>query len=117
MKSASDFEARTYTVDIDGHVYVTFGFALDSQSVAANNDRMVIPARVHNGVVVLEGDSALPEGAAVNVVFLAAANGKTPRERRPVQLRLIPSSRAGNVQLTNEQISEIMDEEDVSPRR
>jgi hypothetical protein len=73
---------------------------------------MVIPGRVQNGVVVLEGDSALPEGAAVTVVFPAAANGKPSRERRPVQLPLVPSSRPGSVPLTNEQISENVDEED-----
>jgi hypothetical protein len=30
---------------------------------------MVIPGRVRNGMVILEGEAALPEGAAVTVTY------------------------------------------------
>ena len=45
-------------------------WALDSRRRAANNSSMNIPGRVHNGVVVLEDASALPE-APVTVTFPA----------------------------------------------
>ena len=98
-------------------VVVTAGFALDSVSYTTNNKRMVIPGRVHNGVVVLEAESALPEGAVVMVTFLAPSGAKPPRIKRRVQLPLIPTDQPGSVHLTNERIAQILDEEDASPRR
>ena len=78
---------------------------------------MIIPGRVHNGVVVLEGGPALPEGAAVSVSY-PAAGGSTPvREKRRIQVPLVRSERPGSVQLTGERVAEILDEEDAPPRR
>jgi hypothetical protein len=42
---------------------------LDSLGQPTNNGGMEIPGRVHNGVVVLQGGPALPEGAAVTVCY------------------------------------------------
>jgi hypothetical protein len=90
-------------------------FTLDSMPHTTNNDSMVIPGRVHNGVVILEGASALPEGAAVTVTY--SANVRPATSKRRIQVPLVPTDQPGSVQLTGERIAEIMDEEDASPRR
>jgi hypothetical protein len=78
---------------------------------------MIIPGRIHNGVVVLQGGPALPEGAAVTVSY-PASGGLTPdREKRRIQVPLVRSDRPGSVQLTGARIAEILDEEDACPRR
>ena len=77
---------------------------------------MVIPGHVHNGVVVLESGSALPEGAAVTVMFPAAPATKMSVEKRRIQVPLVRTDQAGSVSLTSARIAEIMDEEDASPR-
>lgn len=77
---------------------------------------MAIPGRVHNGVVVLEGGHALPEGTAVTVSCDVAPVLKKPVKRKRVQLPLVHSENPGSVHLTNERIAEILNEEDVSPR-
>jgi hypothetical protein len=77
---------------------------------------MEIQGRVHNGVVVLEGEPQLPEGAAVTVTWPAPAES-TPREPRTrIQVPLVRTGRPGSVDLTGERIAEILDEEDASPR-
>jgi hypothetical protein len=78
---------------------------------------MVIPGRVHNGVVVFEGETALPEGAAVTVSYPALLKAKPAPEKRRIQVPLVRSGEPGSVQLTGARIAQIMDEEDVSPRR
>ena len=76
---------------------------------------MVIPGRVHNGVVVLEGQPALPEGAAVTVTFPAPPKAK-PAEKRRIQVPLVRTGEPGSVSLSGARIAEILDEEDASPR-
>ena len=75
---------------------------------------MVVLGRVQNGVVVLEGDSALPEGAVVAVSFgvppATSANG----EKRRIQVPLVRTNQPGSVNLTGQRIAEIMDEEDAA---
>jgi hypothetical protein len=84
---------------------------------SADNGCMVIPGRVHNGVVILEGGHALPEGAAVSVRY-PAPNGSRPAvEKRRIQVPLVQTNQPGSVHLTSERIAEILDEEDASPRR
>ena len=73
---------------------------------------MVIPGRVRNGVVVLEGGSTLPEGMAVSVVPRVAPVIRVARRQRRVVLPLVPSEDPGSVQLTGERIAEILDEQD-----
>ncbi len=71
---------------------------------------MVIPGRVQNGVVVLEGGPVLPEGAPVTVSWDHAPR-PTPQR---VEFPLVHSEHPGTLNLTNERIAEILDEEDVS---
>jgi len=76
---------------------------------------MVISGCVQNGVVVLEGDAALPEGAVVFVSYPAPATTK-PIERQRIQVPLVRTGMPESVQLTGERIAEILDEEDAAPR-
>jgi len=78
---------------------------------------MNISGHVHNGVVVLEDSSALPEGATVTVTFPALPETKPAEKKRRIQFPLVPSDEPGSVQLTNARIAEILDEEDVSSAR
>ena len=75
---------------------------------------MVIPGRVKNGVVVLEGEAALPEGASVSVSYHAHPPAKESSEKR-VKFPLVRSKRPGTLHLTAERIAELLEEEDVSP--
>jgi hypothetical protein len=84
--------------------------------IPTDNDGMVIPGRVHNGVVVLEGEAALPEGAAVTVTYPAFPAGK-PGGTRRIEVPLVRCDQPGSVSLTGARIAEIMDEEDASPGR
>ena len=77
---------------------------------------MVILGRVHNGVVVLEGESALPEGAVVSVTYPAHPKGKPVGEKRRIQVPLIRTDQPGSVQLTGSRIAEILGEEDAPSR-
>jgi hypothetical protein len=77
---------------------------------------MIIPGRVHNGVVVLEGESALPEGAAVMVTYPAPPQAKPAAQKRRIQIPLVRTGQPGSVNLTGARIAEIMDEEDASAR-
>jgi hypothetical protein len=78
---------------------------------------MIIPGRVHNGVVILEGGPALPEGAAVSISYPAQVAPQPLLEKRRIQVPLVRSDRPGSVLLTGERMAEILNEEDVSPRR
>jgi len=75
---------------------------------------MEIPGRVHNGVVVLEGELPLPEGAVVTVSYTAPSRAGPPNSRRRVQLPLVPSDRPASRPLTAERVAELLEDEDVS---
>jgi hypothetical protein len=75
---------------------------------------MVIQGRVHHGVVVLEGNQSLPEGAAVTIVYQDKPAATTERKMKRVQFPLVSSDRPGALHLTSERIAEIMDEEDAA---
>lgn len=77
---------------------------------------MVIPGRVQNGVVVWEGEAALPEGAAVTITYPAPPMAKPPDQRSRIQVPLVRTDQPGSVPLTGARIAEILDEEDASPR-
>jgi hypothetical protein len=77
-----------------------------------NNEGMAIAGRVQNGVVVLEGGSALPEGMAVSVVPRIAPVIRVARRQRRVVLPLVPAEKPGSVDLTGQRIAEILDEQD-----
>src|SRR5690348_6980389 len=72
---------------------------LDSSTITAQNHSMVIPGRIKNGVVVLEGGPALPEGTAVSVSCDLPPTGKAPRQER-VKFPLVRSKRPGTLHLT-----------------
>lgn len=74
---------------------------------------MVIPGRVHNGVVVLEGGSALPDSTAVSIVYPAAVSAKPKTQKKRIQLPLVHTGEPGTLHLTNEHIAEILDEENM----
>ena len=63
---------------------------------------MQIRGRIHNGVVVLDGDVSLPEGTIVTVFCPASPPTAPPDSRCRVQLPLVPSDRPGTLHLTAE---------------
>jgi hypothetical protein len=76
---------------------------------------MIIPGRVHNGVVILEGGATLPEGAAVSVSY-ASGTSAPVRKKWRIQVPLVRCESRGSVELTGQRIAEILNEEDASPR-
>ena len=78
---------------------------------------MEILGRVHNGVVVLEGEPSLPEGASVAVVYPAPRTTKPKAPKRRIELPLVHCDQPGTVHLTGVQIAEILDAEDAAARR
>ena len=78
---------------------------------------MVIPGKVIGGVVVLEGDAKLPEGAAVTVSYSAPSKPAPVSAKKRIQVPLVRTGQPGSVDLTAERIAEILDEEDAAPRR
>jgi hypothetical protein len=77
---------------------------------------MVIRGRVQQGVVVLEGHVALPEGAAVTVTYPAPAQADAAAPKRRIQVPLVRTDQPCTVSLDGVRIAEILDEEDASPR-
>ena len=63
------------------------GFALACSGCERDNDGMIIPGRVQNGVVVLEGPMTLPEGSAVYVSNQLTPNIRLAKRQTPVVLR------------------------------
>jgi len=78
---------------------------------------MTIPGRIQNGVVILEGGPALPEGTLVSVTYPALSSSKMIHEKRRIQVPLVRSDRPGSVELTGERIAEILDKDGVAARR
>lgn len=75
---------------------------------------MELLGRVQNGVIVLEGEPSLPEGALVTVFYPGVAAPGTPGIHRPIQLPLVRSDKPGSCQLTADRVAEILDDDDVS---
>lgn len=75
---------------------------------------MVVLGHVKNGVVVLDGDPALPEGAVVAVSYQLppVTNGSGGKHR--IQVPLVRTNQPGSVNLTGHRIAEILDEEDAA---
>jgi hypothetical protein len=81
-----------------------------------DNAVMNIAGRIQNGVVVLENESGLPEGARVTVIYPASEPEPAPTTiRRRVKFPLHPGE-PGTLPLTNRRIAEILDDEDASAR-
>lgn len=75
---------------------------------------MDIPGRVENGVVVLEGGMKLPEGAQVVVSLRRKPNIRVAPTQRPVQLPIFDYGAPPDIDLTNDQIADILTGEDAS---
>jgi hypothetical protein len=90
---------------------------LDSARQPADNDRMNIRGRVHNGVVVLQDGPALPEGTEVVVSCDLPPKPHETGKQQPVKFPLVRSKHPGGLRLTGQRIAEILDEEDAAPRR
>lgn len=76
---------------------------------------MVVPGRVHNGVVVLDGDSALPEGAVVAVSYAEPPATSPSSETHRIEVPLVCTGEPGSVHLTGQRIAEVLNEEDAAP--
>lgn len=77
---------------------------------------MIISGKVRGGVVVLEGSSQLPEGAAVTVSYQESTPGAPRIAKKRIDVPLIRGGQPGSLHLTGEQIGAILDEEDAAPR-
>jgi hypothetical protein len=76
---------------------------------------MVVLGRVRNGVVVLEGQATLPEGALVAVSYGEPTVTKAPAGSPRVEVPLVRTGEPGSVHLTGARIAEILDAEDAAP--
>jgi len=88
--------------------------ALDLGWCMRKNSFMTIPGRVHNGVVLLEGDTTLPEGTAVVVSTRLSPAIRVAKKQQRVSLPFVRSDRPGSIDLTAERIAELLDEQDAS---
>ncbi len=75
---------------------------------------MEIRGHIHNGVVVLEGGATFPEGTRVAVFPIAPAPSEPQIVLKPGELPVVLSGAPGSIALTNERISEIVEEEDIA---
>lgn len=91
-------------------------FALVSVTRYMNNEDMIYPGRVQNGVVVLESGQVLPEGASVSIWCPTIAKLHPSPKGQRVQVPLVRSERPGCVELTGDRIAAILDEEDAPSR-
>jgi len=74
---------------------------------------MNIRGHIRNGVVVLEGGPALPEGLRVTVSCPDAPTGAV-NGKKPVVLPLGPSNQPGSVHLTADRVAELLEDSDDS---
>ncbi len=68
-------------------------------------------------MVVLEGETRLPEGTAVIVLGDVFPVAPKAGEKKRVEFPLVHSQHPGTLHLTGQRSAEILDEEDASPRR
>lgn len=87
---------------------------LDCPAIRVDNESMDVPGRVENGVVVLEDGVKIPEGAPVVVSLRRKPNIRVATTQRPVQLPIFDYSSPPDIDLTNDQIAEILTREDAS---
>lgn len=82
---------------------------------------MEIQGKVTDGVVVYEGAGILPEGAAVQIVYVApkqsAAHTSPSGKGGRLELPLVFCDQPSSIDLTGERIAEILDGEDATPGR
>lgn len=73
-----------------------------------------LPGHVENGVIVLDDGARLPEGTPVEVSCRAVPKVHVAAVRKPVELPIFPHDGPPDIELTNDQIAEILDQEDAS---
>jgi hypothetical protein len=76
---------------------------------------MEVTGYIHNGVVVFDNGISLPEGMSV-VVSIPQVEKSARKEGKRVEFPLVRSQRPGTLHLTNDQIAEILENEDVPTR-
>jgi hypothetical protein len=76
---------------------------------------MQIQGRVHNGVVVREGEVPMPEGTPVTFSCAEALSANMPEKHRRVQLPLVRTDLPGSGRLTAERVAELLEEDDGCP--
>jgi hypothetical protein len=74
---------------------------------------MEIQGTVQNGVIVLDGGASLPEGAIVSVKLSDGRPIEAAPTNKRVVLPLMTGGKQGSLSLTNEQIREILEAEDI----
>jgi hypothetical protein len=79
-----------------------------------DNTNMEFHGRVQNGVVVLEGSPALPDGTEVTVSCDKVRIRRKPGKKKRVELPLIDSKHPGTLHLTNDRIAELLEEEEIA---
>ncbi len=75
---------------------------------------MDIDGLVQNGVVVLIGGQALPNGMRVTVTFPLPSSQEAGEAKRRISLPLVPSQSPGSLQMNAERVAELLEEGDVS---
>ncbi len=75
---------------------------------------MEIQGKIENGRVVIDGDVMLPEGAIVWIVCADTNATRAPGKTKRVEVPLVRCQKPGSVHLTNLQIAEVLDAEDIS---
>jgi len=80
----------------------------------ADNVCLEIQGFVQNGVVVLDDSMSLPEGAAVVVTYRAPPEIRVATNPKPVVLPIFDSDEPDTIDLTNDRLTEILDQEDAS---
>jgi hypothetical protein len=84
-------------------------------SQSSENVGMVVLGTVRNGVVVVEGDANLPEGAVVTITYGDSPSKKASAGHHRIEVPLVRTGQPATVQLTGERIAEILDQEDGAP--
>jgi hypothetical protein len=75
---------------------------------------MEIPGHMKNGVVVLEGETSLPDGMAVTVLVPRVRFWRKPGKKKRVKFPLVDSKNPGSLRLTGRRIAEIIEKEDLA---
>ncbi len=78
---------------------------------------MEIHGHVQNGLVVLDGDVRLPEGAEVVVICPAINASPASSTKRRAELPVVRSDRPGSINLTAAQVAELLEADDLPPGR
>ena len=75
---------------------------------------MQISGRVQNGVVVLDGEVSLPDGASVMVTYRPSPVIRFAKNPVPVVLPIFDSDEPGTIDLTNDRIAALLEQEDAA---